>query len=77
MQRVSAETGLPDITYHQLRHTYASLLLYQGTRITEVSRLLGHASTVITLEIYGHLIPGADVEAVARYDEHLCRAMEM
>jgi integrase len=75
MRRVSRETGLPMLTFHQLRHTYASLMLHQGTPIAEVSRLLGHESIVTTLTLYAHLIPGATTEAVARYGESIERAM--
>lgn len=62
---------LPQITYHGLRHTFASLMIHQGASYTEVSRMLGHASPVVTLDIYSHAIPGASSEAVARFDETL------
>lgn len=73
-KRLAKTTGLPEITFHQLRHTYASLMLHQGTQITEVSRLLGHSSIIVTLGIYAHLIPGADSAAVDRFDERLRQA---
>jgi integrase len=73
-KRLAKATGLPEITFHQLRHTYASLMLHQGTQITEVSRLLGHSSIIVTLGIYAHLIPGADSAAVDRFDERLRQA---
>lgn len=47
--------GLKDIGFHTLRHTTASLLISQGTPITTVSKILGHASTQMTLDVYGHL----------------------
>ncbi len=40
---------------HDLRHTYASLLIAQGADIVAVSRQLGHASPDITLKVYAHL----------------------
>ena len=43
------------VTFHTLRHTAASLLISQGTPITTVSGILGHASTQMTLDVYGHL----------------------
>lgn len=53
--------GLPeDVTFHDLRHTYASTALAQGVPITEVSRWLGHASITETVDTYGHLLPEAD-----------------
>jgi integrase len=47
--------GLTGVTFHTLRHTTASLLISQGARITTVSGILGHASTQMTLNVYGHL----------------------
>jgi integrase len=45
------------LTFHKLRHTFASLLLSKGKDITEVSRLLGHTDCAITLRIYSHFMP--------------------
>jgi len=50
--------GLSDVTFHSLRHTAASLLISQGTPITAVSGILGHASTKMTLDVYGHFYKG-------------------
>ena len=44
---------------HQMRHTFASLLLQDGTPITYVSRQLGHKDASITLRIYAHWLPDA------------------
>ena len=41
--------------FHSLRHTTASLLISQGTSVVTVSKILGHSSTQITLDVYGHL----------------------
>ena len=43
------------VGFHSLRHTTASLLISQGTPVTAVSKILGHASTQMTLDVYGHL----------------------
>jgi integrase len=48
---------LPRIRYHDRRHTYASTLLKAGVEIAEVSKLLGHSSIIITLDVYVHFIP--------------------
>ena len=44
-------TNLPIITFHQLRHTYGSLLISQGVDIVTVSKLMGHSSPAVTLKI--------------------------
>ena len=49
--------GLPPITFHELRHTCASLLLEEGTHPAIVANLLGHARTSTTLDIYSHVAP--------------------
>jgi integrase len=51
--------GLPDIRFHDLRHTYASLLILAGEHPKFVQTQLGHASITTTLDRYGHLLPGA------------------
>ena len=48
-------SGLAGVGFHSLRHTTASLLISQGTPITTVAKILGHASTQMTLDVYGHL----------------------
>lgn len=44
------------ITFHGLRHTHASILLYEGVNILSISKRLGHGSVTITMEIYSHVI---------------------
>ena len=61
--------GLPDIRFHDLRHTCATLLLTKGVHPKIVSEMLGHSSIAITLDTYSHVIPGlADVAAMAMED---------
>jgi integrase len=51
---------------HALRHTFASLLLSQGTPITEVSSYLGHADPQITLRVYSQWIPRTKTDSISR-----------
>jgi integrase len=53
------ESGIQPLRWHDLRHTYASMLIATGASITFVSRQMGHASPHITLRVYGHLFDGA------------------
>lgn len=50
-----ARLGLPRITWHDLRHSAASVLLESGVPIEVVSRFLGHATIRVTMDTYGHL----------------------
>src|SRR5262245_31466730 len=53
---------------HVLRHTFGSLLIQQGESLTYVKEQMGHASIQITVDIYGHLVPGGNRGAVDRLD---------
>jgi integrase len=62
-ERQMESIGMSDVTLHSLRHTHASVLIKSGVDIVTVSRRLGHGSPKVTLEVYGHLIAGADDRA--------------
>ena len=51
--------GLRKIRFHDLRHTYASLLIANQEEPKLISTLLGHSSIKITFDVYGHLLPDA------------------
>ena len=63
--------GLPDIRFHDLRHTCATLMLFVGTNPKVVQEMLGHANVSITLDTYSHLLPNMQGEAVGRLDNLL------
>lgn len=61
LHRVLDRAGLPrTVTFHDLRHTCASLLFQRGVHPKLVQLLLGHASVAITLDTYSHMLPGMD-----------------
>jgi integrase len=51
---------------HAFRHTFASLLIQQGETLVYVKEQLGHSSIQITVDVYGHLVPGGNRGAVDR-----------
>lgn len=61
--------GLRRVRIHDLRHTYASLLIAQGESLAYIKDQLGHHSIQITVDTYGHLIPGANKSAVDKLDD--------
>ena len=65
---VLAKAGIRKIRLHDLRHTFGSLLIQNGASLTYVKEQMGHASIQLTVDIYGHLVPGADVNYVDRLD---------
>jgi integrase len=63
--------GLRRITLHECRHSFASLMIGAGVNLKALSTFCGHANIGITLDKYGHLLPGAEDEAAARLDQFL------
>jgi integrase len=61
--------GLPDIRFHDLRHTCATLLLTKGVHPKIVSEMLGHSSIAITLDTYSHVIPGMQEIAASAMED--------
>lgn len=57
---------LPDIHFHNLRHTVATLLIAGGVDIATVSKRLGHSDKTTTLNIYTHAIKSADKAAAEK-----------
>jgi integrase len=57
--------GMPDVTFHALRHTHASHLIDAGVDIVTISKRLGHAKPDITLRVYAHLFQKDDGKAAA------------
>jgi integrase len=66
--------GLESIGLHEARHTFASILIAAGVNAKALSTYLGHSSIQITLDRYGHLMPGNEDEAIALVDSYLERA---
>jgi integrase len=65
---------LQAITLHECRHTFASLMIAAGVNAKALSTYMGHANIGITLDRYGHLMPGNEVEAAGLLDAYLQRA---
>src|SRR5262245_22447437 len=59
-KRCLEKAGLHHRRFHDLRHTFASLLLTNGAPVAYVSEQMGHASIQLTVKLYGHLQPGAN-----------------
>ena len=62
---------LPDIRFHDLRHTCATLLLSRGVHAKLVQELLGHSTIAVTLDTYSHVLPGMDEGLADTMDEAL------
>jgi integrase len=63
--------GLERITPHACRHTFASLMIAAGVNAKALSVFMGHANISITLDRYGHLMPGSEEEAAGLLNSYL------
>jgi integrase len=61
--------GLPDIRFHDLRHTSLSFLLDRGTPVNTVQNWAGHSKASITTDIYGHSMAHSQDEAAEDIEE--------
>ena len=61
--RLVDRAGLPDVTFHSLRHSHASALIHAGLDVMRVSKQLGHSSPNITLAAYTHAFKEGDTGA--------------
>lgn len=68
--------GLDRITLHECRHTFASLMIAAGVNAKALSTCMGHAKIAITMDRYGHLMPGSEEEAAALLDSYLTAQRE-
>jgi integrase len=72
-RRAAADAGVEPPTLHECRHGYASLMIAAGVNVKALSAFMGHANIRITLDEYGHLLPGAEDEAAGLLDAFLAR----
>jgi integrase len=60
--------GLRQIRFYDLRHTFGSVLIQAGASLAYVRDQMGHNSIQVTVDIYGHLIPRANISLLDRLD---------
>lgn len=68
---LAKRAGLENVRFHDLRHTFASLMLLRGAKPKVISEALGHASVAFTMDVYSHIIEGMQQDAMALLDEVL------
>ena len=67
--------GLQHIKFHDLRHTHATHMLKAGVHPKIAQERLGHSSVGVTIDLYSHVLPGMQAEAVNRIDAVLSDAI--
>jgi integrase len=66
--RTAKKAGLEGVRFHDLRHTFASLMLLRGAKPKVISEALGHSSVAFTMDVYSHIISGMQEDAMALLD---------
>jgi integrase len=66
---VIKKAKLRRIRFHDCRHSFASLLIANGESLAYIKEQMGHSSIQITVDVYGHLVPGSNRQAVNRLDD--------
>jgi len=69
--RIVGQAGLGRVRFHNLRHTFASIMLLRGAKPKVISEALGHSSAAFTMDTYSHIIVGMQSDAMALLDEVL------
>jgi integrase len=67
-KRIAEHAGLEGYRFHDNRHTHASLMLRQGVHPKVVQERLGHAKVATTMDVYSHVMPSLQQEAVQKFD---------
>ena len=70
-KKILKRAGLPAIRFHDLRHSTATLLLSLGVHAKVVQEMLGHTEISMTMDIYSHVLPNMQVDAVHRLNDLL------
>ncbi len=65
------KADLPAIRFHDLRHSAATLLLSEGVHPKVVQELLGHSNISMTLDVYSHVLPSMQQDAISRLNDAL------
>jgi integrase len=66
--RIANKAGLTGVRFHDLRHTFASLMFLRGAKPKVISEALGHSSVAFTMDAYSHIIEGMQEDAMALLD---------
>jgi integrase len=69
LKKLLKKAGLPDIRFHDLRHSAATLLLGEGVHPKIVQELLGHSTISMTMDVYSHALPSMQHDAMNKLND--------
>jgi len=70
-RKIICKAGLPHVRLHDLRHTFATIMLQSGVHPRVVQGMLGHSSIRVTLDTYSHVVPGLQKAAAQNFDDFI------
>ena len=70
-KKLLKQGGLPNIRFHDLRHSAATILLSLSIHPKVVQEMLGHSQISITMDIYSHVLPTMQKEAISKLNDVL------
>jgi len=73
-KRIWSAHGVSPIGLHECRHTYASYMIAAGVNAKSLSTYMGHSSITMTIDRYGHLMPGNEQHAAGLLEAFLSQA---
>ena len=76
-KRVVASIGMPEVRFHDLRHSFAVASIRSCDDIKTVQGNLGHATAAFTLDVYGHVTDQMKQESAQRMEGYIKRVMEL
>jgi len=65
---------VPRVRFHDLRHTFASLLIDQGENPKYIQNQMGHSSINVTFDVYGHLMKDTNQKAASKLGEKIFKS---
>lgn len=68
---IVTQMGLPEVRFHDLRHTYATLALQNGVDVKTVSNNLGHATVAFTMDKYVHVSMTMQQDCVSKMESYI------
>lgn len=68
---IVTEMGLPDMRFHDLRHTFAVMSIRAGDDIKTVQENMGHHTAVFTLDVYGHATEQMKKDSADRMEQYI------
>ncbi len=71
LKKLLEKAGLPEVRFHDLRHSTATLLLSEGVHPKIVQEILGHSEISMTMDTYSHVLPTMQRDAMSRLENLL------